>query len=48
MMSVLLGLCAILLLVLGLVQDRRWRDEDEAANMTPDRSATEGMGGRDA
>jgi len=28
MMSVLLGLCAILLLVLGLVQDRRWRDED--------------------
>jgi len=27
-MSVLLGLCAILLLVLGLVQDRRWRDED--------------------
>jgi len=28
MMSVLLGLCAILLLVLGLVQDRRWQDED--------------------
>jgi len=28
MISVMLGLCAILLLVLGLVQDRRWRDED--------------------
>jgi hypothetical protein len=28
MISVLLALCAILLLVLGLVQDRRWRDED--------------------
>ena len=48
MISVMLGLCAILLLVLCLVQDRRWRDEDEVANMTPDRSPTEGMGGRDA
>jgi hypothetical protein len=28
MISVMLGLCAVLLLVLGLVQDRRWRDED--------------------
>jgi len=28
MISVMLGLGAILLLVLGLVQDRRWRDED--------------------
>jgi len=28
MISVMLGLCAILLLVLGLVQDRRWQDED--------------------
>jgi len=28
MISVMLALCAILLLVLGLVQDRRWQDED--------------------
>jgi hypothetical protein len=48
MISIMLALCVALLLVLGLIQDRRWRDEDEAANMTPDRSSTEGMGGRDA
>jgi hypothetical protein len=28
MISVMLALCVVLLLVLGLVQDRRWRDED--------------------
>jgi len=28
MMSVMLAVCVALLLVLGLVQDRRWRDED--------------------
>jgi len=28
MISVMLALCVALLLVLGLIQDRRWRDED--------------------
>jgi len=28
MTSVMLALCVALLLVLGLIQDRRWRDED--------------------
>lgn len=28
MISVMLALCVALLLVLGLVQDQRWRDED--------------------